>query len=195
MGRGEATGGAGRSRGLPGRVLGCMPRAPGVYRFLDRRGQVLYIGRAASLRARVGSYWGDLGDRPQLAPMVPRVHRIEVVACESEHEAWWLERNLLEEHLPPYNRTAGGQEVPTFVVLHRARSALRLSVTAIPRPSPATVIFGPFLGAARVRAAIAGLHRVYPLGFTETAGAPLARELAAARGVPAAAASDLSSTP
>jgi hypothetical protein len=49
-----------------------LPAAPGVYRFSDAAGRVLYLGRAVSLRRRVVSYWGDLGDRRHLAPMVAR---------------------------------------------------------------------------------------------------------------------------
>ena len=54
-----------------------LPPGPGVYRFRDQAGQVLYIGRAISLRRRVLSYWGDLGDRGHLAPMVARIARVE----------------------------------------------------------------------------------------------------------------------
>jgi excinuclease ABC subunit C len=184
MGSREAAGGAGReSRAVPRRILRCLPREPGVYRFRDARGQVLYVGRAASVRARVGAYWSDLQDRRQLAPMVARIRRVEVVLCDSEHEAWWLERNLLEQHLPRFNRTPGGQEVPTYVVFHQAGPAPRLTVTPFPRGSAGTVSFGPFLGAARVRSAVAGLHRVLPLGFTDSSGDRSARELATARGV------------
>ena len=71
-----------------------LPLAPGVYRFRDQAGRVLYIGRAVSLRRRVLSYWGDLGDRGHLAPMVARIARVEAVICDSAHEAAWLERNL-----------------------------------------------------------------------------------------------------
>lgn len=88
-----------------------LPLAPGVYRFRDQAGRVLYVGRAASLRRRVQSYWGDLGDRGHLAPMVARIARVEAVVCDSAHEAAWLERNLLERRLPPWNRSpSGGQE-------------------------------------------------------------------------------------
>jgi hypothetical protein len=50
-----------------------LPAAPGVYRFRDASGRVLYLGRATHLRSRVASYWGDLRDRAHLAPMVSRV--------------------------------------------------------------------------------------------------------------------------
>ena len=79
----------------------CLPLAPGVYRFRDQEGRALYVGRAVSLRRRVLSYWGDLGDRGHLAPMVARIARVEAVICDSAHEAAWLERNLLQRRLPP----------------------------------------------------------------------------------------------
>jgi hypothetical protein len=58
-------------------VVRRLPAAPGVYRFRDARGRVLYIGRATALRQRVGSYWTDLSDRRHLIRMVPQIVRIE----------------------------------------------------------------------------------------------------------------------
>jgi excinuclease ABC subunit C len=90
-----------------------LPNTPGVYRFRDASERVLYIGRAINLRRRVSSYW----TRPEsrLSEMVRRIGRVEAVICQSEHEAAWLERNLLEQRLWPWNKTAGGQEVPVFL--------------------------------------------------------------------------------
>jgi excinuclease UvrABC nuclease subunit len=78
-----------------------LPSEPGVYRFRDAGGRVLYVGRATVLRSRVGSYWSDLRGRRHLTRMVAQVVRIEAVACGSVHEAAWLERNLLETAMPP----------------------------------------------------------------------------------------------
>lgn len=100
----NAPGPASAPRDLAGRL----PLAPGVYRFRDAAGRVLYVGRAVSLRRRVQSYWGDLGGRAHLAPMVARVARLEAVVCDSAHEAAWLERNLLQARLPPWNRSRSG---------------------------------------------------------------------------------------
>jgi excinuclease UvrABC nuclease subunit len=74
------------SQGTPPVRATALPRGPGVYRFRDRAGRVLYIGRAVSLRRRVLSYWGDLGDRAHLAPMVARIAQVEAVTCDSAHE-------------------------------------------------------------------------------------------------------------
>jgi excinuclease ABC subunit C len=167
-----------------------LPRSPGVYRFRDARGRALYAGRAASLRSRVASYWGDLGDRPHLTAMVARVTSIEAVVCDSEHEAAWLERNLLEHELPPYNRTAGGQEAAVCIAVACSPRAPGLKVVhadGLPADCgpdrPGVRYFGPYLGGARVRLAAAGLHRVYPLRYAGDGQADAAADMASSRGV------------
>jgi excinuclease ABC subunit C len=160
-----------------------LPHAPGVYRFRDARGRVLYVGRAIDLRRRVASYWGDLGDRRHLRRMVAAVARIEAVVCASEHEAAWLERNLLEQRLAPANRTAGGQEVPVAARLDRSAATPGLTVVHEPRPGPELEHFGPYLGGVRARLAVAALNRVHPLGYAGTRLTEAERELAARRGV------------
>ena len=64
-----------------------LPDQPGVYRFRDQRGAAMYLGRATRLRARVGSYWGDLRGRGHLRRMVPQITAVEAVVCASVHEA------------------------------------------------------------------------------------------------------------
>jgi len=111
-----------------------LPLGPGVYRFRDATGRVLYLGRATSLRRRVASYWGDLGDRGHLAAMVARIARVEAVPCASAHEAAWLERNLLERSKPPWNRSAsGGQEAEVWIRLSASADAPGVRVTRRPR--------------------------------------------------------------
>ena len=168
--------------GVPEAVR-CLPAVPGVYRFLDACGAVLYLGRATALRARVASYWAaDLGDRPHLAPMVGLVAGVEAIRCASVHEAAWLERNLLERSLPRWNRTAGGQETEVYLELDERAAAPGLTVQHQPRSGHGHRSFGPYLGGLRARQAAAGLNRVLPLAATGTALSGTRRELASARG-------------
>jgi excinuclease ABC subunit C len=169
-------------------AAGRLPASPGVYRFRDDADRILYIGRAASLRRRVASYWGDLGDRPHLTRMVARINRVEAVRCDSEHEAAWLERNLLERGLPRWNRTPGGQETEVCILLDSSARSPGLSVRhCAGRPAEARPggprPFGPYLGGGRVRLAVAGLLRVFPLGYASDLAAGTAADLAAQRGV------------
>ncbi|HTT91870.1 MAG TPA: GIY-YIG nuclease family protein [Acidimicrobiales bacterium] len=141
-----------------------LPHSPGVYRFVDTRGRALYVGRAIDLRRRVASYWGDLGDRGHLRGMVSAVRRVQAVVCASEHEAAWLERNLLEKHKPRANRSRGGQEVPTLLALNCAGTGLRLELVHSPYAGDWRH-FGPYLGGDRARLALSGLQRAYSLSY------------------------------
>ena len=114
--------------------------------------------------------------------MIGRVARIEAVLCESVHEAAWLERNLLEQSLPRWNRTAGGQETEVYLELDGRAAAPGLTVQHQPRPGPGRRSFGPYLGGLRARQAAAGLNRVLPLAATGTGLTGTRRELARARG-------------
>jgi excinuclease ABC subunit C len=160
-----------------------LPYAPGVYRFRDAQQRVLYIGRATSLRRRVGSYWTSMADDRRLATMVRRVARIEAVVCDSEHEAAWLERNLLEQQLPRWNKTAGGQEVPVWIRLSWQSEAPGLAVVHAVQLSPETRHWGPYLGGNKVRLAAAGLHRVMPLAYAGASLSGFEQDLARIRRV------------
>jgi excinuclease ABC subunit C len=98
----------------------------------------------------------------------PRVTRIEAVTCDSPHEAAWLERNLLEASLPPWNRTPGGQENLVYIRMDKEPRAPGLTVEHLRRPAANVQYFGPYLGGLRVRQAIAALHRILPLCYSGT---------------------------
>ncbi|MGW4209325.1 GIY-YIG nuclease family protein [Lentzea sp. NPDC004789] len=158
-------------------AVAALPNSPGVYRFRGRDQSVLYVGRATNLRRRVASYWSDLRDRAHLAPMVDRIARIEAVRCDSEHEAAWLERNLLEEQLPAGNRTQG-QEVVVYLHLDAQLSAPRLRVVHAAPRAGGDDHFGPYLGGLKARLAVAALHRVLPLAYSGTALSGAEQEMA-----------------
>jgi excinuclease ABC subunit C len=162
-----------------------LPEGPGVYRFRDIRGRALYIGRAVDLRRRVGSYWADLGDRRHLARMVPQIVGLEAVACDSAHEAAWLERNLLERSKPRWNRAIGGAEVPVYIHLDRRPGVARLAVVHRPldQVAGAGELFGPYLGGSKARLAVSALDRVLPLGYTADRLNGSQRDLARVRGI------------
>jgi excinuclease UvrABC nuclease subunit len=139
------------------------------------------------LRRRVGSYWGDLRDRRHLRRMVTRIVRIDALACDSSHEAAWLERNLLQRSMPPWNRVAGGMEVPLAIVVDVSSPAVR----AVHNADPSDLTFGPYLGGNQVRTAVSGLLRAFPLHYASTRLAGAAKELATVRGYAEASPDDL----
>jgi excinuclease ABC subunit C len=159
-----------------------LPSTPGVYRFRDHRGGVLYIGRANDLRHRVASYWSNLGERGHLTRMVDRIERVEAISCESPHEAAWLERNLLDRVLPRWNRS-GGQEVPVYIRMDTRPRTPALTVEHLVEPRPGIRHFGPYLGGVRVREAVSGLARILPLAYTAVGLRGSELDMARVRGV------------
>lgn len=165
-----------------------LPSEPGVYRFRDVSGRVLYIGRAIDLRRRVGSYWSNLGDRRRLRRMVDRIFDVEVVVCDSDHEAAWLERNLLERSLPRWNRTRGA-ESPVFLQLDLRDTSAGVSLVHTPSTGAGASAavdardFGPYLGGTQTRLAVSALNRIYPIGYASTRLRGTQRDMALARGV------------
>src|SRR6516162_49948 len=85
--------------------LEALPPEPGVYLFKDKKGAVVYVGKAKSLRARVRSYFQDaLGDARPFIPILQRtIGDLETVVTANEKEATILENNLVKEHRPRYN--------------------------------------------------------------------------------------------
>lgn len=161
--------------------LGVLPAAPGVYRFWDAQGRVLYIGRAIDLRRRVRSYFGSLKGRPRMRRMVPQIASVDIAVCASEHEAAWLERNLLERSKPRWNRARGGLEVPVWIRLDDGPRVPGLSVHH--DVAAHQQHFGPYLGGTRVREATTALGVLYPLAYAADDLRGAERAMADARGV------------
>ena len=163
-------------------ALGVLPAAPGVYLMRDASGRVVYLGRSGNLRARVRSYWRDLRDRPHLARMLAQVATVEPVVCASEHEAAFLERNLLQRGRPRFNRTTG-VETATHLRLVSDAAAPSLEVTFDVVAARATTHFGPYLGWEPTRRAAAALNRILPVYYATTSLTRSHRELAQSRGI------------
>jgi excinuclease UvrABC nuclease subunit len=162
-------------------ALKVLPHEPGVYLFRDETGRVVYVGRSRDLARRARSYWIDLGDRPHLARMVARVRWVEPVICASEHEAAFLESDLMERHRTRYNRTLG-MESRVWLRLDARSDSPSLEARHDVDQDGASW-FGPYLGWEAARQAASGLQRVFPLRFAGSRLDRSDRELARSLGV------------
>src|SRR5438309_9033729 len=164
------------------RALAVLPHRPGVYLMRDEGGRVLYVGRSGDLATRTRSYWRDLRDRPHLVRMLPRVEWLEPVVCASEHEAAFLESDLLDRHRSRYNRTLG-MESCVWLRLDANPATPTLDVRHDACSEDGAAWFGPYLGWEPVRQAAAGLLRLYPLPYSGTSLRRSDREMARNLGV------------
>ncbi len=80
-----------------------VPRKPGVYKFLDKTGTVLYVGKAKVLRSRLAQYFSGTDTRAQLPFLMAEATDFDYIVVNSELESLFLENTLIKEHLPPYN--------------------------------------------------------------------------------------------
>ncbi|MDR7568280.1 MAG: excinuclease ABC subunit UvrC, partial [Armatimonadota bacterium] len=85
--------------------LRALPLKPGVYLLRDRAGRIIYVGKAASLRSRVRTYFQDprTAPSPRIRHLMTKVFDFDVVVCANEVEALVLETNLIKQHRPRYN--------------------------------------------------------------------------------------------
>jgi excinuclease ABC subunit C len=141
--------------------LRSVPTAPGVYLFHDERGDVLYVGKAKSLRSRVSSYFHRGGDgRAGIPQLVERVAEIETIVTRNEVEALHLEQNLVKRHRPPFNiRLLDDKSFP-YVAVTVEDEYPRVMFTR-ERHRRGVLYFGPYANAKKVRRTLEVLNRVF----------------------------------
>jgi excinuclease ABC subunit C len=133
----------------------------GVYLFRDDHDDVLYVGKAKTLRSRVRSYFRGGDTRVGLDRMVGRVDRIEVIVTGSEVEALHLEQNLIKRHRPPFNVRLRDDKSYPYIAVTVADDYPRVMFTR-ERHRRGVVYFGPYASAKKVRETLDVLNRVFP---------------------------------
>jgi len=143
-------------------TLKSLPAKPGVYLFLDAAGQVLYVGKAKSLRSRVRSYFQQSSDtRATIQQLPERVEDIEVIVTGTEVEALHLEQNLVKRHRPPFNVRLRDDKSFPYIAVTVQDDYPRVMFTR-ERHRRGVVYFGPYANAKKVRETLDVLNRVFP---------------------------------
>jgi excinuclease ABC subunit C len=145
-----------------GERLKKLPAQPGVYVFRDERAEVLYVGKAKTLRPRVRSYFQQRGDgRAGIARMVDRIADVEVIVTGTEVEALHLEQNLVKRYRPPFNVRLRDDKSFPYIAVTVEDEYPRVMFTR-ERHRRGVVYFGPYANAKKVRETLDVLNRVFP---------------------------------
>lgn len=151
------------------RQLSLLPDTPGCYIFKDDMGEILYIGKALSLRNRVRSYWSDTSwrERPKLAVMIPKVASFETILVNSEKEALLLEANLIRQKKPRYNVSLKDDRRYPWLAITYDVDFPRLVMIRDPaqykKENPRAKVFGPYVEAGAMWDTVKTLRKVFPM--------------------------------
>ncbi|MBA3864343.1 MAG: excinuclease ABC subunit C [Erythrobacter sp.] len=135
---------------------------PGVYRMLDTRGEVLYVGKARSLKARVANYTQIAGLSGRLQRMVSQTRAMEIITTNSEAEALLLEAQLIKRFRPPFNVLLRDDKSFPFILLRADHAFPRIQKHRGARRAKGNY-YGPFASAGSVNATLNALQKLFLL--------------------------------
>ena len=139
-----------------------LPEQPGVYLMKNSEGQIIYIGKAVSLRNRVKQYFKPAGHYGKVGAMVANVADFEYILTDTEVEALILESNLIKKHRPKYNILLKDDKHYPFIQVTTGEDYPRIFLTRrIGKDNHR--YFGPYTSAWAVRETIEVIKRVFPI--------------------------------
>jgi excinuclease ABC subunit C len=137
-----------------------LPGRPGVYRMLDVDGQILYVGKARTLKSRVASYFQPSNVQPKVLALIAKTANMEVTITNSETEALLLEYNLIKKHRPRFNVLLRDDKSFPYLHLETNHEFPRLNFYRGSRKE-AGKYFGPYPSAGAVRDTLQQLQKLF----------------------------------
>ena len=144
------------------KVVKTLPVRPGVYRMLDARGDVLYVGKARALKNRVTSYTQVPRLTKRLQRMVAQTRSMQIVTTHTEAEALLLEAQLIKRYRPPYNVLLRDDKSFPFILLREDHDFPRVQLHRGARRFKGQY-YGPFASAGSVRETLNALQKLFLL--------------------------------
>jgi excinuclease ABC subunit C len=146
---------------LDAKIAGA-PRSPGVYLMKDGAGEILYVGKARDLKARVRAYFARTDARAMIPFLVSRIRDMEFIITGTEKEALILENNLIKEYRPRYNVDFRDDKAYFNIRIDPTEPFGRFQLVRRPKPDGARY-FGPYPSSAAARETLRFLQTIFPL--------------------------------
>lgn len=139
-----------------------VPTQPGCYLWKDAKGDVIYVGKAKNLRARMRQYVTLQDERQKIPLMMQLVASFDYIVVETEHEALVLERNLIGQYHPYFNVDLKDDKSYPFIAITKGDLYPAIKYTR-ERHKPGTRYFGPYTDSRAARETIDTLRKVIPI--------------------------------
>ena len=144
------------------RAVQTLPNRPGVYRMIDSEGEVLYVGKARSLKKRVSNYARGIGHTNRLAQMIATTASMEFVTTATESEALLLEANLIKRLRPRFNVLLRDDKSFAYILVAQDHAAARIAKHRGARAIKGDY-FGPFASTWAVNRTVTALQKAFLL--------------------------------
>ncbi len=142
--------------------LKSLTKRPGIYKMLDDKGEILYIGKAKNLKNRVASYFNKQTASPKQQTMVARIASVEVTVTHTEGEALLLESQLIKRHKPRYNISLRDDKSFPYIYLSSTQDFPQLTFHRGAKNKKGQY-FGPYPSAGAVRESLKLLQKIFPI--------------------------------
>lgn len=145
--------------------LNVLPDVSGIYKFLDKDGKILYIGKAINLRKRVSSYFHtDLYDRPRIKQMMPLVFDLEIIETNNEIEALILESALVKRYQPLFNTALKDDKSYAWIYIDTKNEFPTVKIVRSLHKGEFSKgrLFGPFPSGFTIKRVYSYLRKLYP---------------------------------
>lgn len=142
--------------------LKSLPEEPGIYQFFDKRGEIIYIGKAKNLKKRVSSYFGKTKyDSYKVKVLVDRIEALKWIVVGSESDALLLENNLIKKHQPKYNILLKDDKTFPWICIKNESFPRVFSTRTVLQDG--SKYFGPYTSAYAVKVLLTLIRQIYQL--------------------------------
>lgn len=140
-------------------IISVMPECPGVYRYYDKAGVIIYVGKAKNLKRRVSSYFTKEHESPRTARLVSQIYDLKYVVVNTENDALNLENRMIKQHQPKYNvLLKDGKTYPWICVRNEAFPRVFMTRNMVKDGSS---YFGPYTNISVAKVLIEMFQRIY----------------------------------
>lgn len=142
-------------------ILKTLPEKPGVYRFFDENGTIIYVGKAKRLKRRVSSYFNKEHDSGKVRLLVTKIRDIQTTVVDNEWEALLLENSMIKQFKPHYNILLKDDKSYPWLAITK-EDFPRIFPTRHPEPH-AMQLFGPYSSVKHMNALLNTISSMFPL--------------------------------